>query len=56
MVKAEKETRVREEAEEMRKRGRECPVPKPGGWVGEWLGFAGEKKGSLVPKDEEEER
>lgn len=23
------------------KRGRECPVPKPGGILGEWLGFTG---------------
>lgn len=33
------------EREELRRRGRECPVPKPGGWVGEWLGFRSEKSG-----------
>jgi len=27
------------EREEIRKKGRECPVPKPGGWVGEWFGW-----------------
>jgi cytochrome c oxidase assembly factor 2 len=27
------------EREETRKKGRECPVPKPGGWVGEWFGW-----------------
>lgn len=27
------------EAESMAKLGRECPVPKPGGVLGEWLGF-----------------
>jgi len=34
--------RILTEREEMRKKGRECPVPKPGGWVGQWLGFRAE--------------
>ncbi|KAL1967891.1 hypothetical protein VTN77DRAFT_2308 [Rasamsonia byssochlamydoides] len=31
---------MEEEAETMAKMGRECPVPKPGGIVGQFLGFA----------------
>lgn len=31
--------RIVTEREETRKKGRECPVPKPGGWVGEWFGW-----------------
>lgn len=27
------------EREEMRRKGRECPVPKPGGRLGEWFGW-----------------
>ncbi len=26
------------EREEIRRKGRECPVPKAGGWVREWFG------------------
>ncbi|KAH6692396.1 hypothetical protein F5X68DRAFT_58131 [Plectosphaerella plurivora] len=28
---------------------RECPVPKPGGMLGEWLGFHAEKKADTTP-------
>lgn len=28
---------------------RECPVPKPGGILGEWLGFHAEKKADAAP-------
>jgi cytochrome c oxidase assembly factor 2 len=31
--------RMEEEAAKIEKLGRECPVPKPGGIVGELLGF-----------------
>ena len=42
MVRRAGEERViQEEREAMRKRGHECPVPKPRGWVGEVLGFRG---------------
>lgn len=27
------------EREELRSKGRECPVPKPGGRIGEWFGW-----------------
>lgn len=43
---------------ERRRRGHECPVPKPGGWVGGLLGFRavrnedGEGEGkSVVPRE-----
>ncbi|KAE8146232.1 hypothetical protein BDV25DRAFT_143894 [Aspergillus avenaceus] len=32
---------MEEEAERLAKLGRECPVPKPGGVLGELLGFSG---------------
>lgn len=41
----EDERRVRDEREEMRSRGRECPVPRPGGWVGGLMGFGREEMG-----------
>jgi len=34
---------MEEEAERMAKVGRECPVPKPGGIIGELLGFKGSR-------------
>ncbi|KAM0328040.1 hypothetical protein ACHAQA_005441 [Verticillium albo-atrum] len=30
---------------------RECPVPRPGGMLGEWLGFHAEKKVDERPRD-----
>ncbi|KAK4181821.1 hypothetical protein QBC36DRAFT_226198 [Triangularia setosa] len=37
LLKLRRERQERREKE--RKEGRECPVPKPGGMLGEWLGF-----------------
>lgn len=34
---------LEEEAERLAKTGRECPVPKPGGVIGELLGFPSRK-------------
>lgn len=31
--------RIVAEREELRSKGRECPVPKPGGRIGEWFGW-----------------
>lgn len=39
------EMEARREVRERRRRGHECPVPKPGGWVGGLLGFREERKG-----------
>jgi cytochrome c oxidase assembly factor 2 len=35
---------LKEEAELLEKQARECPVPKPSGWVGRVLGFEGPTK------------
>ena len=37
------EMEARREVDERRRRGHECPVPKPGGWVGALLGFREER-------------
>ena len=37
-----------DETEELRRRGRECPVPKPAGMVGRMLGFRREEQ-RVVP-------
>ncbi|KAE8348678.1 hypothetical protein BDV28DRAFT_142976 [Aspergillus coremiiformis] len=34
---------LEEEAEQLAKAGRECPVPKPGGVLGQLLGFSNDK-------------
>lgn len=38
---------LEEEAERLAKTGRECPVPKPGGVIGELLGFPSQKDPQL---------
>ncbi|KAL1998643.1 hypothetical protein VTN02DRAFT_5814 [Thermoascus thermophilus] len=49
---------MEEEAERMAKVGRECPVPKPGGIIGEILGFRNARnndeqpEGSRLPRSE----
>ena len=49
---AREDMEARREVQERRRRGHECPVPKPGGWVGGLLGFREEGKGSGVGDSE----
>lgn len=39
---------LQQEAEILEKQARECPVPKPTGWIGRVLGFEGQQQHSQI--------